>query len=118
MGARRKIAAARKKKMITEEDAYLRYVKGYLEQFAYGDFYLPMMSYLENKIKTKGKRAVAKAIKEMWDKGIIPEHEVFYKKAPYENYMSKLMARLGEREDEIQGMIDESYWDEEYEEAW
>lgn len=109
--AKRKTVQARRKKQVTEVDLYLARIRDYIEQFYWCKYQPRMKSFISKAIRGKGRWEVAKAISELWDRGIIPDDSVLYDKDKTAEYMLLLGNKLDIHDNELEDMVEESQWD-------
>lgn len=110
--AKRKTAQARRKKQVTEADLFMARINDYIEQFYWCTYAQRLKNYINRVIKSKGRWEVAKAISELWDRGIIPDDTVLYDKDKTAEYMLLLGNKLDMHDDDLEEMIEESQWDD------
>lgn len=110
--AKIKTAQARRKKQVTEADLYMARINDYIEQFYWCTYAQQLKNYINRVVKSKGRWEVAKAISELWDRGIVPDDSVLYDKEKTAEYISLLGHKLDMRDEELENMIEESQWDD------
>lgn len=110
--AKRKTAQARRKKQVNEADLFMARINDYIEQFYWCTYAQQLKNYINRVVKSKGRWEVAKAISELWDRGIVPDDSVLYDKEKTAEYISLLGHKLDMRDEELENMIEESQWDD------
>lgn len=110
--AKRNTAQARRKMQATETDLYMARINDYINQFYWCTYAQQLKDYINRVVKSKGRWEVAKAISELWDRGIVPDDSVLYDKEKTAEYISLLGHKLDMRDEELENMIEESQWDD------